>query len=105
LITELEIGAIGTDISRRTSWWAREDLGKARTRKSMKNSHCFEMYTNIKCSNMFRIHIFLDETGCVLNEKMMPDLTATVPELEIDRKVSNINVSKEKCAGPGMLSF
>jgi hypothetical protein len=29
----------------------------------------------------------LDETGCVLNEKMMPDVTVMVPELEIDRKV------------------
>jgi hypothetical protein len=26
-------------------------------------------------------HIFLDETGCILNEKMMPDVTITVPEL------------------------
>jgi hypothetical protein len=33
---------------------------------------------------------------------MMPDLTVMVPELEIDRKVSNINISKEKCDGDGM---
>jgi hypothetical protein len=32
---------------------------------------------------------------------MMPDLTEMVPELEIDRKVSNIDISKEKCDGPG----
>jgi hypothetical protein len=59
---------------------------------------------------MCRFQIFLDETGCVLNEKMMPDLTVMVPELEIDRKVSKINkekyrksiVQKEKCIGPGM---
>jgi uncharacterized NAD(P)/FAD-binding protein YdhS len=30
-ITELEFGAVGTDVSRRTSWWAREDPGRART--------------------------------------------------------------------------
>jgi hypothetical protein len=35
---------------------------------------------------MHRNLIFLDETGCVLNEKMMPDVTITVPELEIDKK-------------------
>jgi hypothetical protein len=29
--------------------------------------------------------MFLDETGCILNEKMMPDVTITVPELEIDK--------------------
>jgi hypothetical protein len=47
-ITELEIGAVGTDFSRRTSWWAREDLERARTWKSMKNGYLFEMYTNSK---------------------------------------------------------
>jgi hypothetical protein len=31
-------------------------------------------------------HIFLDETGRILSEKMMPDFTITVPELEIDNK-------------------
>jgi hypothetical protein len=50
---------------------------------------------------MCRIHMFLDETGCVLNEKMMPDLTVMAPELEIERKVSNIYISTEKCDGPG----
>jgi hypothetical protein len=48
VITELEIVAVGTDILRRTSWWAREDLGKARTWKSIKNMHFSEMYTNAK---------------------------------------------------------
>jgi hypothetical protein len=33
--------------------------------------------------------IFLDETGCVLNEKMMPHATVMVPDLEIGKKVSN----------------
>jgi hypothetical protein len=32
---------------------------------------------------------------------MMPDVTVMVPELEIDRKISKIDVSKEKCGGPG----
>jgi hypothetical protein len=34
---------------------------------------------------MCRIHIFLDETVHILNEKMMPDLTVMVPELEISK--------------------
>jgi hypothetical protein len=33
LITELEIGVVDTDFSRRTSWWAREDQGRAGTWK------------------------------------------------------------------------
>jgi hypothetical protein len=32
---------------------------------------------------------------------MMPDLTVMVPELEIDRKLLNIDISKKKCTGPG----
>jgi hypothetical protein len=48
LITELEIGAVGTDFSRRMSWWARENPGWARTWKSMKNGDRFEMYTHAK---------------------------------------------------------
>jgi hypothetical protein len=44
---------------------------------------------------MCRIRIFLDETWCVLNEKMMPDLAVMVPELETYRKVSKINISEE----------
>jgi hypothetical protein len=84
VITELEIGAVGTDFSRQTSQLAREDPGRARTWKSMKNQHLFEMYTNTKnAQTIYRIHIFLDETGCVLNEKMVPDVTIMVPELEI----------------------
>jgi hypothetical protein len=50
---------------------------------------------------MSRVHIFLDETGCVLNEKMMPYVTVMVPELEIDRKIKKMYISKEKSAGPG----
>jgi hypothetical protein len=48
LITELEIWTASTDFSRRTSWWAREDPGRARTWKSMKNMHFSEMSTNSK---------------------------------------------------------
>jgi Fe-S-cluster-containing dehydrogenase component len=29
---------------------------------------------------MYQDRLFLDETGCVLNEKMMPDATAMVPD-------------------------
>jgi hypothetical protein len=46
---------------------------------------------------MCRIQVLLDETGRVLNEKMMPDLTVMIPELEIVKQISNINISKEKC--------
>jgi hypothetical protein len=38
----------------------------------------------------------LDETGCILNEKMMPDVTTTVPQLEIDKHASDINISTKK---------
>jgi hypothetical protein len=37
LITDLEIGAVGIDFSRRRSWWARENPERARTWKSMKS--------------------------------------------------------------------
>jgi hypothetical protein len=37
----------------------------------------------------------LDEAGCILNEKMMPDVPVLVPELEISKKVSNIEVPKK----------
>jgi hypothetical protein len=30
--------------------------------------------------------MLLDETRCILNQKMMPNLTAMVPELEIGNK-------------------
>jgi hypothetical protein len=45
-MTELEIGAFGTDFSRRTSWWAREDPGRAKPWKSMENEHL--------CSNAYK---------------------------------------------------
>jgi hypothetical protein len=41
---------------------------------------------------MCQDQIFLDETGCVLNEKMMPDATVMVPDVEIGKKVSSIYV-------------
>jgi hypothetical protein len=46
VITELEIGAVGTDYLRWRSRWAREDLGKARTWVPMKYGHFFEMHTH-----------------------------------------------------------
>jgi hypothetical protein len=33
---------------------------------------------------MDQTYIFLDETGCILKEQMMPDVTITVPEFAID---------------------
>jgi hypothetical protein len=32
------------------------------------------------CRHICQHHVFLDETECILNEKMMPDVTAMVPE-------------------------
>jgi hypothetical protein len=95
LITELEHGAVGTDFSKRTSW--PEKGQNMEVNEKQRN-----VYNYKQCSNMYRIHIVLDETGCVLNEKMMPDLTVMVPELEIDRQISKIHISNEKCTGPGM---
>jgi hypothetical protein len=43
VINELEIGAVCTDFSRRTSWWARENSGRARTWRSMKTGDVCEM--------------------------------------------------------------
>jgi hypothetical protein len=43
-------------------------------------------------SKVCEIRILLNETGCVLNEKMMLDVTVIVPELEIDRKVGQVPV-------------
>jgi hypothetical protein len=41
---------------------------------------------------MYQDQIFLDETGCVLNEKMMPDATVMVPDLEIEKTMQKIVV-------------
>jgi hypothetical protein len=49
---------------------------------------------------MYEDQIVLDETGCVLNEKMMPDATIMVPDLEIGKKVSKINVFKRNVVVP-----
>jgi hypothetical protein len=40
-------------------------------------------------------HIFLDETGCVLNEKMMPDVAVMVPDLEIHKNMSKVCISQQ----------
>jgi hypothetical protein len=46
------------------------------------------------------IYLFLDETVCILNEKMIPDVTIMVPELEIEKTYqSNSNISMDKCGG------
>jgi hypothetical protein len=45
---------------------------------------------------MCQDQVFLDETGCVLNEKMMPDATVIVPDLEIGKKISKIIVFGRK---------
>jgi hypothetical protein len=84
VICELEIWAVGTDFSRRTSRWAREDPGRARTWKSMRNPHSLKCIQLQQITNNDQNHRFLDKTGCILNEKMMPDITIMVPELEID---------------------
>jgi hypothetical protein len=38
------------------------------------------VYKSKKCPTMYRTHIFLDETGRILNKKVMPDVSAMVPE-------------------------
>jgi hypothetical protein len=45
---------------------------------------------------MYQDLIFLGATGRILNEKMMPDATVMVPDLEIGKKVSKINVFGRK---------
>jgi hypothetical protein len=62
VIHELELGAVCTDFSKRTSWRARENPGRARTWKSMKNMHFSEMYISAK-PKIDQNHLFLDETG------------------------------------------
>jgi hypothetical protein len=52
----------------------------------------FEKQKPKKCSTIYQDQIFLDETGWDLNEKMMPDATAMVPDLEIGKIVSKIDV-------------
>ena len=49
---------------------------------------------------MYLTHIFLDETGRILNEKMMPDVTITVPELEIDKKHIGHQYFYDETSGP-----
>jgi hypothetical protein len=41
VIDALEIGAVGTDFSKRTSWWARQDPGGAKTWKSIEKRSTF----------------------------------------------------------------
>jgi hypothetical protein len=95
VITELDIGAVGTDFARWTSWWSREDLEGAKTSTSTKAEYLFEMYTNAKkCPNMYRMHLFLDEAGRILNKKIMPDVTIMVPELEMVK-----HCAMGKCGG------
>jgi hypothetical protein len=98
VINELEIGAVGTDFSRWTSWWARENPGRARTWKSMKNMYFFwNIYTNAQGDQKLINGKYV--TGCILNEKMMPDVTIMVLEIEIGSNISNTYISKDKCGG------
>jgi hypothetical protein len=98
-IKELEIGAVGTDFSRRTSWWAREDTVRASTWKSMKTclkTNTFDKFPNRQSEETcIKIMYFWMNLG-VLNEKIMPDVAVLFPELETDKQVSKINVSKEQ---------
>jgi hypothetical protein len=45
---------------------------------------------------VYQDQICLDETGRFLNEKIMPDATAMVPDLEIGKKVSKNDVFGRK---------
>jgi hypothetical protein len=44
---------------------------------------------------MHRNLIFLHETGFILNEKMMPDITIMVKAVEIVKNVLNTKMSKD----------
>jgi hypothetical protein len=81
VIAALEIGAVGSMFSKRTSWRARENPGKT--------------YTCLKY-----IHTTHE---CILNEEMMPDVTILFPELGIVKNVSNTKMSMDK--GGGTRSF
>jgi hypothetical protein len=48
---------------------------------------------------MYQDQIFLDQTRCALNEKMMPDASVMVPDLEIGKKMRKTKFSGEKCGG------
>ena len=41
---------------------------------------------------MYQDLICLDDTGCVLNEKMTPDAAVMVPDFEIGKRISKIDV-------------
>jgi hypothetical protein len=82
------------------SWWAREDPGRDRTRKSMKTKHVMKCLQIQKVTKTNQHHIFLDENGSIPNEKMMPDVTITVPELEIDKKHIGNQYFYEETSGP-----
>jgi hypothetical protein len=66
-----------------------------------KGARVYNVYEYKKFLSMYRIHVCLNETGCVLNEKMMPDITIIVPELEIVLKLNmpKTNISMYKCGG------
>jgi hypothetical protein len=59
---------------------------------------CIQMQK--KWQNMDQHHRFLDATECILNEKMMPDVTITVPELEIDKQHIGHQDFYEETSGP-----
>jgi hypothetical protein len=62
----------------------------------MKNKHFSEMYTNATKTSIIGLnHRFLDETGCILSEKMMPDVSITVPDLEIGKKHIGLQIVYE----------
>jgi hypothetical protein len=67
----------------------------------MKNKHFSEMYTNATKTSIIGLnHRFLDETGCILSEKMMPDVSITVPDLEIGKKHIGLQIVYEETSGP-----
>jgi hypothetical protein len=102
VITELEIGAVGTDFSRRTPWWAREDPGRARTWKSMKNKHLFKMYTNTendhKCTDLI---YFWMKLGASWTRRWCPTSPqwSRSSKLYNNKNVSNNNLPMDKCSG------
>jgi hypothetical protein len=53
---------------------------------------------------MYKNRKFLYESGRILNEKMMPDVSAMVPEYEMQHKYKK-STFPEKCSGTKHVSY
>jgi hypothetical protein len=60
-----------------------------------KRIHVRNVYKYTKPPNMYRNQMFPNEIGCILNEKMMPDVSIMVPELEIFKNFENQKLNEQ----------